>query len=113
MIDNDLNFLSVKLEYGKENVVGVLMPDGVQPDIDYSNGLVDFLGIKNYTFNIHAATEGIRGEMQRLGIKGNLNREIKDINALYGEYQAGSDLESKAPLTNFTTEDAEPGVGRG
>ena len=38
---------------------------------------------------------------------------IKDINALYGEYQAGSDLETKAPLTNFTTEDAEPGVGRG
>ena len=38
---------------------------------------------------------------------------IKDINALYGEYQAGSDLESKAPLTSFTTEDAEPGVGRG
>lgn len=38
---------------------------------------------------------------------------IKDINALYGEYQAGSDLETKAPLTCFTTEDAEPGVGRG
>ncbi len=38
---------------------------------------------------------------------------IKDINALYGEYQAGSDLETKAPLTNFTTDDAEPGVGRG
>lgn len=38
---------------------------------------------------------------------------IKDINALYGEYQAGSDLETKAPLTNFTTDDAEPGIGRG
>ena len=38
---------------------------------------------------------------------------IKDINALYGEYQAGSDLETKAPLTSFTTEDAEPGVSRG
>ena len=38
---------------------------------------------------------------------------IKDINALYGEYQAGSDLETRAPLTNFTTGDAEPGVGRG
>ena len=38
---------------------------------------------------------------------------IKDINALYGEYQAGSDLDAKAPLTSFTTEDAEPGVGRG
>jgi ferredoxin len=38
---------------------------------------------------------------------------IKDINALYGEYQAGSDLDSKAPLTSFTFADAEPGVGRG
>ena len=38
---------------------------------------------------------------------------IKDINALYGEYQAGSDLETKAPLTSFTQDDAEPGVGRG
>ena len=38
---------------------------------------------------------------------------IKDINALYGEYQAGADLEEKAPLTSFTTFDAEPGVGRG
>jgi len=38
---------------------------------------------------------------------------IKDINALYGEYQAGADLEAKAPLTSFTTFDAEPGVGRG
>ena len=38
---------------------------------------------------------------------------IKDINALYGEYQAGADLEADAPLTSFRTEDAEPGVGRG
>ena len=38
---------------------------------------------------------------------------IKDINTLYGEYQAGSDLDSKAPLTSFTFSDAEPGVGRG
>ena len=37
--------------YGRENVVGVLMPDGVQPDIDYSNGLVDVLNIRHYTFS--------------------------------------------------------------
>ena len=55
--------------YGRENVVGVLMPDGVQPDIDYSNGIVDFLGIKHYTFNIHGGTSGILGEMARLGIE--------------------------------------------
>lgn len=55
--------------YGRENVYGVLMPDGVQPDIDYSNGIVDFLGIKHYTFNIHGGTSGILGEMARLGIE--------------------------------------------
>ena len=55
--------------YGRENVLGVLMPDGVQPDIDYSNGLVDVLNIKHYTFNIHAATQGILDEMANLGIE--------------------------------------------
>ena len=35
---------------------------------------------------------------------------IKDINALYGEYQAGADADSKGPLTSFTTDDAEPSI---
>ena len=35
---------------------------------------------------------------------------IKDIDELYGEYQAGEDTESKAPLTNFTFDDAEPSI---
>ncbi|MGI6201242.1 MAG: 4Fe-4S dicluster domain-containing protein [Christensenellales bacterium] len=40
-----------------------------------------------------------------------LNRKfIKDINELYGEYQAGADAESRAPLTDFTYGDVEPGV---
>ncbi len=54
--------------YGRENVVGVLMPDGVQSDIDYSNGLVDVLDIRHYTFNIHGGTSGILNEMERVGI---------------------------------------------
>ena len=54
--------------YGREHVVGVLMPDGVQPDIDYSNGLVEFLGIRHYTVNIHAAVRGVLDEMDRLGL---------------------------------------------
>ena len=37
---------------------------------------------------------------------------IKDINSLYGEYQAGADVDAAAPLTSFRTDDAEPGVGR-
>ena len=40
-----------------------------------------------------------------------LNRKfIKDINTFYGEYQAGADTESRAPLTDFTFEDVEPGI---
>lgn len=54
--------------YGREHVLGVLMPDGVQPDIDYSNGLVEFLNIRHYTFNIHGATSGILDEMARIGL---------------------------------------------
>ena len=54
--------------YGKENVVGVLLPNGVQPDIDYSNGLVEFLGIRHYVFNIQGGTDGILSEMTRLGM---------------------------------------------
>ena len=40
-----------------------------------------------------------------------LNRKfIKDINELYGEYQAGADLETRPPLTNYTFDDAEPSI---
>jgi len=35
---------------------------------------------------------------------------IKDINTLYGEFQAGEDAETKGPLTSFTFDDAEPDV---
>ena len=40
-----------------------------------------------------------------------LNRKfIKDIDELYGEYQAGADPDTKPPLNTFTQEDAEPSV---
>ncbi|MBQ7124999.1 MAG: 4Fe-4S dicluster domain-containing protein [Clostridia bacterium] len=40
-----------------------------------------------------------------------LNRKfIKDINELYGEYQAGEDSESRAPLTDYKLSDAEPNI---
>ena len=44
--------------YGRENVVGVLMPDGVQPDIDYSNGLVEHLGIRQLYLQYSGRYEG-------------------------------------------------------
>ena len=40
-----------------------------------------------------------------------LNRKfIRDINRLYGDYQAGTDTESLSPLTEYTQDDAEPGI---
>ena len=40
-----------------------------------------------------------------------INRKlIKDMNELYGDYQAGLGDNERTPLTSFTKEDAEPGI---
>lgn len=54
--------------YGRENVMGVLMPDGVQPDIDYSQALVETLQIPHVTLNIHDAVQGVVAEMEKAGL---------------------------------------------
>ena len=50
---------------GKERVVGVLMPNGEQADIDASYMLVNHLGIKYYVVNIHDAVEGLKAAMPK------------------------------------------------
>ena len=44
---------------GKDRVVGVLMPNGEQHDIDMARLLVSHLGIKSYVVNIKDAYEGM------------------------------------------------------
>lgn len=44
---------------GAERVVGVIMPNGRQPDIDDSIEVCEILGIKNYTINIADAYDGL------------------------------------------------------
>jgi len=40
-----------------------------------------------------------------------LNRKfIKDINELYGDYQAGVGIEERTPLTSYTKDDVEPSI---
>ena len=48
---------------GKDRVIGVLMPQGVQSDIDYSIELCEFLGIKNFTVNVGPAVAAITDEI--------------------------------------------------
>ena len=48
---------------GKDRVIGVLMPQGEQHDIDMAYMLVNHLGIKHYVVNIKAAVDGLLGSM--------------------------------------------------
>ena len=45
---------------GKERVIGVLMPNGEQSDIDMAKMLVKHLGIESYIVNIKDAVEGVK-----------------------------------------------------
>lgn len=48
---------------GKDRVIGVLMPQGEQQDIDMSYRLVEHLGIRHYKINIADAVDGILNQM--------------------------------------------------
>lgn len=48
---------------GKDRVIGVLMPQGHQHDIDMAYMLVNHLGIKHYVINIEDAINGILDNM--------------------------------------------------
>lgn len=48
---------------GKERVVGVLMPNGEQFDIDVSRALVAHLGVRSVVVNIHDAYEGMMAQL--------------------------------------------------
>ena len=53
---------------GKERVVGVLMPNGEQSDIDCSKQLVAHLGITHYVCNIQSAYQGVLSALQTAGV---------------------------------------------
>ena len=54
---------------GKDRVVGVLMPNGAQPDIDMSHLLVETLGIRYYVLNIHDTFEACLREIENTGVE--------------------------------------------
>jgi NAD+ synthase len=50
---------------GKERVIGVMMPKGVQDDIDMAQLLIEHLGIRSFTINIKPAYEGLINELEK------------------------------------------------
>ena len=51
---------------GKDRVIGVLMPKGVQHDISYSRELVELLGIKHYEINIENTVDSLTLEIMKI-----------------------------------------------
>ena len=54
---------------GKERVIGVLMPNGVQSDIADSCQLVEHLGIQNVTINIADAVSAVHTQLKEADIE--------------------------------------------
>ena len=54
---------------GKERTIGVLMPNGEQPDIDCSYALVKHLGIPYYVCNIQKSVDGVLEALQESGVE--------------------------------------------
>ena len=99
--------------YGRENVYGVLMPNGVQPDIDYSQALVEHLNIPglepsrqtrvNLPSRIRMATLYAVAQTLPAGIvinTSNLSEDWVGYCTIYGD-SAGA----FSPLGMYTTEE--------
>lgn len=54
---------------GKDRVIGVLMPNGEQSDIDMSLRLVDHLDIQHYIVNIAGAYDSLKYEIGNAGLE--------------------------------------------
>ena len=63
--DSNIVATLCKEALGKERVIGVLMPNGVQSDIHYAEMLVEHLGIKSYVVNIANAVDGVISNMPK------------------------------------------------
>lgn len=59
---------------GKDNVIGVLMPNHVQSDLDDAKEICEYLGIKSYLINIGYAVDGIESR-----VIGEMRNEIDSV----------------------------------
>ncbi len=54
---------------GNERVIGVLMPNGIQNDIDIAKEVVEYLKIKNFIINIQGSVDSVIDQMNHCDIK--------------------------------------------
>lgn len=53
---------------GKDRVIGVMMPQGVQDDINVSKKLIEYLGIKSFEINIAGAVNNLLASARGAGV---------------------------------------------
>ena len=53
---------------GKDRVIGLLMPNGEQHDINVSRDVCEYFGIKNYTVNIKPAVDSYKEFLKAAGV---------------------------------------------
>lgn len=76
---------------GKENVYGVMMPDGEQKDLDDSRRVCEALGIRKKTVNIGAMHRALRAETDRLA--------AEDEFAVPDSWQANTNIGPRLRMT--------------
>ena len=59
--DSSVTAALLKEALGKDRVIGVMMPNGIQSDISDSQEIIDLLGIPSVTVNIKAGFDGMFG----------------------------------------------------
>ncbi|MGI6721569.1 MAG: NAD(+) synthase [Anaerovoracaceae bacterium] len=92
---------------GKDRVMGVLMPSGVQSDISCSRQLVEHLGIPHMEINVGAAVDALLGTIAK----------NEDLRALTGSDQLPTETRVNLPArirmtTLYAVAQSLPGGGR-
>jgi NAD+ synthase len=75
---------------GKDNVIGVMMPNGVQSDIADSEKIIDFLGIRSVTVNIQYAYMNLANQINERSISSQAEMNMPPrlrMTVLYGVAQ--------------------------
>lgn len=54
---------------GKDRVIGVSMPNGIQPDINDADAVFEHLGIRKYVVNIKSSVDGLVEALKDAGIE--------------------------------------------
>ena len=90
---------------GKDRVIGVLMPCGVQADIEMARKLVNHLGIKNYEVNVEAAVNGLLNALPDIEISTQTRTNLPPRIRMATLYAVGQSVNGRDANTCNLSED--------